>query len=102
MTDLTTLLARALRKVYGIDDPHSDTPNDEAAAILATPEGQRISAVIEAAVAWRRLKGYDPEDDWENVSDNLCAAIDALLEERKVPPKNGANYTLKEEPCETS
>lgn len=79
MTDLTTLLARALRKVYGIDDPHSDTPNDEAAAILATPEGQRISAVIEAAVA--RHQGIGP---CVIADAQLTLAIDALLEDTAV------------------
>jgi hypothetical protein len=70
MTDLATVLARMLLAAH---------PSYDEQAILATPEGKALAALVEAALAWRT---YDESDTmfWPEVERNLAAAIDAYRE----------------------
>ena len=50
----------------------------KAEQLLATPEGKALSALVEAAVAWRAPVRNDEERGTRQVAD-LAAAVDAYL-----------------------
>lgn len=73
---------------------HAKALAEALRAFLSRPTSPSLMADMEHALA-----AHD-----ERVKQTSHPAPDAEMssEGRKVPPKNGANYTLKEEPCETS
>jgi len=76
---MTTTTARNLL-VAAYNEPwgnHKGLPADEewAADILATPSGQHLAAIVDAAVTWRRswVLGDVHSHDWR-----LAEAVDAI------------------------